>query len=301
MSSASYTTYVNRSSQSSVGAVLYTSYLQILGTLHEPSAKSTKRIYPPPSLEATFKAGFAAGTIQSIAAAPLDALQVRFSTTDVLNSRYKNMWQYGSHKLKEIGPRGIFAGWGLSFLKDSFGYGIFFATFEYIKAQSYYAFVTRYYGSLLPQFHPFYQTPSQQDLRPVIKPHYSLEPIFLLLAGVAASIFQQVIQHPLTLIQTLHYSRLEYLDSQPKPKHPSTQTLNTYYHAYQLTFAQCKLEATRAGGWRKWLYKGFLFNTLRQVPSTSAGLIMFELVRRKYGTEIEATRIQKDGYDILLS
>ncbi|KAI9716549.1 MAG: hypothetical protein M1812_005280 [Candelaria pacifica] len=269
-----------------VGAILYTSYLQILGTLHEPSAKSTKRIYPPPSLEATFKAGFTAGTIQSIAAAPLDALQVRFSTSDMLDSRYKNMWQYGRHKLKEIGPRGVFAGWGLSFLKDSFGYGVFFATFEYIKAQSYYAFITRFYGSSLP-------SPYQINghLSPVIIPHYSLEPLFLLLAGVTASISQQIIQHPLTLIQMLHYNQTL----------PPTKTTKTYYQAYQSTFHQCQKEATRAGGWRKWLYRGFLINTLRQVPSTSAGLIMFELVRRKYGTDIEARRISKDGYEILLS
>jgi hypothetical protein len=56
-----------------------------------------------------------------------------------------------------------------------------------------------------------------------------------------------------------------------------------------------------AGGWRSWLYRGFILNTMKQVPSTSAGLIVFELVRRKYGSQIEAVRIEKDGYDILLS
>jgi hypothetical protein len=40
--------------------------------------------------------------------------------------------------------------------------------------------------------------------------------------------------------------------------------------------------------------------TLRQVPSTSAGLIVFEIVRRKYSLDEEAVRIRKDGYDILL-
>ena len=37
-----------------------------------------------------------------------------------------------------------------------------------------------------------------------------------------------------------------------------------------------------------------------QVPSTSAGLIIFELVRRKYGMGGEPVRINRDGYDILL-
>lgn len=107
----------------SVGAVLYTSYLQILGTLHQPSSQSTKRIYPPPSIQDTLTAGFAAGAIQSVIAAPLDALQVRFRTDDITKGRYRTMWHYGYRKLNEIGARGIFAGWGLSLVKDSVGYG----------------------------------------------------------------------------------------------------------------------------------------------------------------------------------
>lgn len=46
---------------------------------------------------------------------------------------------------------------------------------------------------------------------------------------------------------------------------------------------------------------GFLLNTLKQVPSTSAGLVIFELVRRWYGNEAEAMRIEMDGYDNLLA
>jgi hypothetical protein len=107
----------------SVGAVLYTSYLQILGTLHQPSSQSTKRIYPPPSIQATLTAGFAAGAIQSVIAAPLDALQVRFRTSDITEGRYRTLWHYGYRKLNEIGVRGIFAGWSLSLMKDSIGYG----------------------------------------------------------------------------------------------------------------------------------------------------------------------------------
>ena len=42
-------------------------------------------------------------------------------------------------------------------------------------------------------------------------------------------------------------------------------------------------------------------NTIKQVPSTSAGLVVFELVRRRYGNEAEAVKIKKDGYDILLT
>jgi hypothetical protein len=31
-----------------------------------------------------------------------------------------------------------------------------------------------------------------------------------------------------------------------------------YYHAYQETFKRCKRKAARAGGWRPWLFRGFV-------------------------------------------
>lgn len=104
-----------------VGAVLYTAYLQTLGKLHEPSARPTKRVDPLPPPSKTLAAGFIAGSIQSLMAAPMDALQVRFKATDMMNKKYTTMWQYAYRKTAEIGARGIFAGWTLSFLRDSFG------------------------------------------------------------------------------------------------------------------------------------------------------------------------------------
>ncbi|KAF9885438.1 hypothetical protein FE257_012874 [Aspergillus nanangensis] len=283
-----------------VGAVLYTSYLQVLGALHEPISLGVKRIYPPPSPLWTFSAGFAAGTIQSIVAAPLDALQVRFRANDILEGQYRSLWHYGRHKLHQIGARGIFAGWGLSFLRDAFGYGVFFSFFEYIKSQAYYSFITGYYGSLTSQ-----QTdemplmPSDRGV-PLIKPHYALEPFFLMAAGVTASVAQQAIQHPLSIVQNLHVARLEYLDHQAS-LHPSRkQMFRLYYLAYQETYKRCRRRAARVGGWRNWLFRGFFRSAIRQVPSTSAGLVIFELVRRKYANLADAVYIEKDGYDIIL-
>lgn len=97
-----------------VGAVLYTSYLQILGRLHEESSRATKRVYPPPSPVHTFTAGLIAGSIQSVLAAPLDALQARYDHRDMMptdGGRPRSMWSFGAEKLREIGVRGIFAGW----------------------------------------------------------------------------------------------------------------------------------------------------------------------------------------------
>ncbi|TPR08399.1 Ribosome associated membrane protein RAMP4 family protein [Aspergillus niger] len=130
-----------------IGAVLYTSYLQVLGALYEPASQGIKRVYPPAPPSSTFAAGLIAGTIQSIVAAPLDALQVRLRASDLLEGPYKSMWHYGRHKLNQIGVRGIFAGWGLSFTRDAFGYAVFFSFFEFVKSQAYYSFLTWYYGS----------------------------------------------------------------------------------------------------------------------------------------------------------
>lgn len=285
-----------------VGAVLYTSYLQVLGALHEPVSQGVKRVWPPPPPSTTFTAGFAAGTMQSIIAAPLDALQVRLKTSDMLDGQYRSMWHYGHHKLKQIGLRGILAGWSLSLLRDSLGYAVFFSAFEYVKSQSYYSFITWYYGALRAETVDQLPSPGSSDRGvPFIKPHYALEPCFLMMAGVVASMAQQTVQHPLSRIQDLHLGRLEYLDRQASLDPSRWQMLRLYYHAYQETWKRCRRKATRAGGWRLWLFRGFAGSALRHVPSTSAGLVIFELVRRRYASLADAVHIQKDGYDILLN
>ncbi|KPI42641.1 uncharacterized protein AB675_1905 [Cyphellophora attinorum] len=317
-----------------IGAALYTSYLQVLGRLHEPSSKASKVVYPPPSPTATFSAGFLAGGIQSFIAAPLDALQVRFDRREGQHYNGKTVWQYSHEKLREIGMRGIFAGWGLSFVKDSLGSGIFFCTFEYTKSQAYYRFLTWYYGSLgevaldsiaskkgrlATAAGSSPTAPLTSSSSPsTIRPHFALEPSFLFAAGIFASLTQQTILHPLTNLQTHHYARLEHLDSLAK-QYSSTSTqpsesrgrmLRAYYRAYLSTLRETRAEAasafpssgTTVGMWR-YLYRNFWWNTLRQVPSTSAGLIIFELVRRRYGFGGGEVRIQLEGtgWDVLVS
>lgn len=367
------------------GAVLYTAYLAVLAQLHAESGRASRRVYPPPEPWQTGLAGGAAGAIQSVVAAPLDAVVARYEKhyhaganlgwQGLLESeggngaataggrRPKSIIAFGSEKLREIGVRGIFAGWGLSFTKDTLGNALFFGVFEYVKAQSYYRFVTWYYGSLdedtvvvLSQKRPRQGVekakglhtstydgreagggitgPSRQQtpkMPTIITPHYAIEPMFLLLAGITASVTQQVVIHPLTHVQVEHWERLEAIDEHAKavregtaPRSvtsassttttPGTQPpqrmtwrtwrwgmLGAYSRAYAETWAVCKAEAAASGlGLRRWLYRGFLWNTVRQVPSTSAGLIIFELVRRKYGFGGDKVRISRDGYDILL-
>lgn len=172
-----------------------------------------------------------------------------------------------------------------------------------MKAQSFYAFVTRYYGGIQPHTidDSYRRGPDSEGGTKAIKPHYSIEPTFLLLAGMSATIIQQVVQYPLALIQEVHYGRLESLDLLARSTPSRSQVVRNYRQAYEETYLECSVLARRFGGWRTWLYRGFLTNTLRQVPSTSAGLVIFELVRRRYADESEAVRIEKDGYDILLT
>lgn len=291
-----------------IGAILYTSYLTTLGILHEPALRASKRVDPLPPLSTTFTAGFAAGSIQSFVAAPLDALQVRFQARELMERKYRNMWHYGYAKIRSIGFRGIFAGFSLSFVRDAFGNAAFFATFEFIKGQVLYNFLSNFYGNYgkLMGFQKD-MIRAERDIggNVVIKPHYLIEPAFLALAGVAASVVQAAIQYPISRIQDIHYGRLEWIDSHPRAGDKAgirvSGALALYANAYRKTFKQCLAFARHGGGMRRWLYQGFLWRTLTQVPSTSAGLIAFEIIRRKYGVnQDDAVRINKDGYDILL-
>lgn len=165
-------------------------------------------------------AGFTADTVQAIRAASLDAIQARSGVNDVnhvIGGKYKSMWQYGRLKLQEIGFRGVFAGWDISFLKESLGWGIFFASFEYVKQQLYYSVPTQFYGAS-----------EQLDVgRLNVKSHYALEPMFIILAGITASITQQVVQHPLTLLQTLHYNHLQIVDNGTRSSDRMTSRSNS--------------------------------------------------------------------------
>jgi hypothetical protein len=287
-----------------VGVVLYTSYLQALAVRHEPASLAAKRAYPPPDPANTAMAGAFAGAVQSLVAAPLDALQVRFKTSEMLEGRYKNMWHYAYQKLRTIGPQGVFAGYSLSLVRDTAGCALFFSTFEYVKANMYYGFLTRWYGSLDASTLFGLQKKNTEffsGARPVIKPHYMMEPTFLLLAGVGASIAQQLMAHPISRIQDVHYQRLESLDYAAQLENRKRSMFRLYMHAYEETQAQCVMQAKKVGGMRAWLYSGYLWHTIRSTPSTAAGLIVFEIVRRKYADSSEAVKIEKDGYDILLT
>ena len=75
-----------------VGAVLYTSYLSILGTLYHPSSQSVKRTYPPPPVYCTALSGFSAGVVQYVLSVLILYLQQQ---TESCNTSFQ--WLLLSH------------------------------------------------------------------------------------------------------------------------------------------------------------------------------------------------------------
>ncbi|KAG8624782.1 hypothetical protein KVT40_007849 [Elsinoe batatas] len=251
----------------SISTVLYTTYLTSLATYYPPSLPAQKRVYPPPPAHATFLAGATAGTIQTLFAAPFDALVVRFKTSDLLDKRYPSMWSYARQTLRRIGARGAYAGSTLSLAKDSLGAGLFFCTFEAIKSQGFYAFVRAYYGleNLSGQQRGEMVAEANEGRRGVVKPHYLMEPAFLLLAGAGASVVQSVVVWPLGVVQAVHWGRYEGLDRQfAVAKRGWGETRDRYVEAYRKTGRVCAVLARREGGWRRWLFKDFWWGTIRQ-------------------------------------
>ncbi|KAF3917204.1 hypothetical protein ABW20_dc0106724 [Dactylellina cionopaga] len=286
----------------SLGVLVYTSYLHLLAKYHEPASHATKRSYPPPPFWATFAAGAGAGALQSLFAAPLDAISLRFDVNDLTKNESLTFWAYGRKKLAEIGLHGIFAGYSLSLVKEAMGYGFFFSSFEYIKQQAYYGWLSHYYGHQHRYLHPF---STKSDPITIIRPHWALEPTFIVLAGAGASFTSQAVFFPLNQIQNMHLRQLEFIDRSNAMAAAGIQKHSfgwwtRYSHAYQQTYIDCKNMAKTNGGWRRWLYQGYLLNTVKGTPSTAAALVVFELVRRKFGEEIGLASIQHDGFEIVL-
>lgn len=217
----------------------------------------------------TFQAGFIAGAAQSLAAAPIDAIVTRFSASEMLSSKHKTMWSYSLEKLREVGPRGVFAGYPISFVKESFGFACFFCTFETVKGQWYRTYI-KYVKGGEPGGRIVY-------------------PSFILLAGALAAGSVQVVHYPMGKIQKLHLMRLEALDEVNRQRPPTSKYSmwklysKTYLHTYQQA---AKMVARDAGGsWWRWLYGGFSRYTLMTMPSTSIGLVVFEIMRLRYAIE----------------
>ena len=236
-----------------------------------------------------------AGAMQSLAAAPIDAIVTRFSVSEILHHQehqQRSMWSYSLEKLREVGPRGVFAGYPISFVKESLGFAFFFSTFEAIKG-------------------PWYR--SYMWLRGHAEGEGSraVYPSFILAAGALAAVSVQVVHYPVGKIQKLFLMRLESLNAIAKSTRAAAAPsmlregtgLLTRRGIYKRTFKQADkivrkhqkelglpLPVKPSGValmWTRWLYSGFVRATLSTLPSTSLGLVVFEIMRIKYAADLQ--------------
>lgn len=61
--------------------------------------------------------GCLAGAAQSIVAAPLDSLKVRFEVSDLLEGKHGSMYQFAKSTLKELGVASAYRGFTLTLMR----------------------------------------------------------------------------------------------------------------------------------------------------------------------------------------
>ncbi|ODQ58510.1 hypothetical protein WICANDRAFT_34741 [Wickerhamomyces anomalus NRRL Y-366-8] len=281
---------------SATGVVLYTTYLVSLQ--HFNGEK--KNFLEDPSPIDTLRAGFVAGTFQSMAAAPIDAIYTRSSANELLKGQHENLWKFGLKKLHEIGVSGVFAGYALSFMKESIGFAIYFCSFETIKNQGYHftrdVFINfKYYKEKVMSPYQFKLSKEEYTKKVEQEKKFKfLKTSFVFLAGMTASLSLQIIQYPITKIQNIHLSRLEAFDiygtSLPNRGKPITRSrmLTIYYNTYLDTLEHVLfIQSNSKLSWYDWLYRGFRRHALSTIPATTIGLVVLEALRNKLAVEIE--------------
>lgn len=272
---------------SATGFVLYTSYL---ASLQHFNGYKTNFLENPSPWD-TLRAGFVAGTFQSIAAAPIDAIYSRSTASELLKGEHQSLWKFGVNKLREIGFSGVFAGYGLSFVKESFSFALYFSTFETIKNQVYR--MTR--DSLIGYY--FYKERIvtmnfQLDQDEFVKQCKEekrfrvLRTTFIFIAGITASLCLHLVQYPISKIQNIHLQRLEAFDYFNTMK-SSSRLMTIYYNTYIDTMEHILfIQLNSKLSWSQWLYKGFGRHALSSIPSTTLGLVVLEALRTKLADEI---------------
>ncbi|KAI8374460.1 mitochondrial carrier domain-containing protein [Radiomyces spectabilis] len=286
-----------------IGTVLYTTYIVSLPLFHSPCAYQLHRPFPPPPFSSVFLAGCLAGAAQSIVATPLDSLKVRFEVSDLLEGKHRSMYQFAKSTLKELGLASAYRGFTLTLMRDSLACGLFFATFEWVKQQGYYYFLDEMYhlkvdstktlSDLESGWNDIIHSSSHEQETAIPetgvkkeRPPLLLEPMFVILAGAAAAIAYQVIDHPFSRIHSIFYIA----EGQSEFAHKSSR--EPVRKLYARTWEQCKIQMRlHNGSWRKFLYHEFGSTVLKVVPATSIGFLVFELVKR----EVDFRRLDFDA------
>ncbi|KAF9430331.1 hypothetical protein BGZ94_007333 [Podila epigama] len=244
-----------------IGSVLYTTYIFTLPIFHPAFTYQKSRTFPPPPFTAVFMAGAIAGAAQSLVAAPMDSLKVKFQVQDLAHGgKHKSMASFAITTLKELGLKTVYRGFALTLIKDSLACGLFFGVFEWVKQQGYYYFIDEMYGiredmallkaTMASDFNAFTaqekeidnNMTSQDDSPSGLsstsytappplpdRPYFLLEPTFVLLAGAAAAIAYQAVDYPLEQVKSIFYAKEAELQAQKERLQPKahTQHLNS--------------------------------------------------------------------------
>ncbi|KAF9972155.1 hypothetical protein BGZ73_004772 [Actinomortierella ambigua] len=125
--------------------------------------------------------------------------------------------------------------------------------------------------------------------------------VFVLIAGAAAAVAYQAVDYPMENIRSQFYLKEaemqeRVLQQQQQLAANSTKHSATYStlssnaastnaasssEIYRQTYQECQRRARAAGGWRRFLFKGFGMTAIRSVPAASVGFLVFEIMKRK--------------------
>lgn len=291
---------------SAAGVILYATYLTTLDAFdkkrHKELSLSQKRKSHVYSTFDTWRAGLIAGAVQSLVAAPLDAIYSRLTLSDRFEGKHQGWWKYVGYKLKQIGVVGVFAGFGFSLVKESFGFAFYFSTFELVKTRGYnltYNVISRY-RKMKASVKNFFGY--SDELNMLVNPEVIsleqkrltriLKSSFILLAGASAAFSLLAVQYPLSKVQQIHFGRLELLDQLNASASNERNSIlgRLYPHSYIDTYHRVKtIKAKSNLSWFSLAYKGFVRNALTMIPSTSIGLLVFEIMRTKLADSLEDT------------
>ena len=288
---------------SATGIILYATYLNTLDRLtskRETVHNAEFHWYSPID---TWRAGFVAGVVQSLAAAPVDAIYTRLSVSEMIEGSHQNLWQFGINKLKEIGLVGVFAGYSFSLIKESFGFAFYFSTFETIKTQGYtitfkvFEFLRNQEETIKRKLQSIFNWDEiKVDEKMQRLERYKLERLlktsFILIAGASAAFALLAIQYPVTKVQKIHLSRLEALDIFNASTRKEKSFIKLYYNSYVDTFNQVlRMKQKAKVTWFKAAYSGFFRNAVTTIPATSVALLVFEITRTRLAINIDESEI----------
>ncbi|KAF9158077.1 hypothetical protein DFQ26_008011 [Actinomortierella ambigua] len=140
--------------------------------------------------------------------------------------------------------------------------------------------------------------------------------VFILLAGAAAAVAYQAVDYPMEIIRSQFYLKEaemqeRVLQQQQQLAANSTKHSATYStlssnaastkpassnEIYRQTYQECQRRARAAGGWRRFLFKGFGMTAIRSVPAASVGFLVFEIMKRK----LDARMFEQEDREMVL-